>query len=98
MNCHVLGVFSENVQNGPVFEREPPRHRVPSADIWSKTERDTDGRTDGQTDGQTTDRRTENLESSLHNRPKGNKNTRHFFAVETLVWTSNKLDHSVLHA
>ena len=55
MNCHVLGVFSENVQNGPVFEREPARHRVPSADFWSKTDPDTDGQTDRQTDGQQTD-------------------------------------------
>ena len=55
LNCHVLGVFSENVPNGRVFERETARHRVPSADFWLKTDPDTDGQTDGQTDRQQTD-------------------------------------------
>ena len=61
LNCPVLECFRRNVPNGRVFERE--LSRADSKLILTD---------DRRTDRQTTDRRTENLERSLHNRPKGN--------------------------
>ena len=56
LNRQILECFRRNVQNGPVFERDPARHRVPSADFCPKLIRIDDGQTDGRTDNRQTNR------------------------------------------